>query len=147
MSKQKNIFEEFEDVELHEPFSVYSFEILADIFLGIALGIIVNFISSCIAKLLDLSIYAAFVIQLILIIIVLYVLKIDSKYLYGSWKGQTNYGIIFTAIFLAVQRNLIRFFELLYQKEDKVINYLLLKFKRKPDVKSLELFVPKKLKY
>ncbi len=87
----------------------YAFEVIADIFLGVVLGVSVNAITDFVARELGLPTYAKLALQFTLIIIVLYILKIDSKYLYSSWKGQTNYGIVFTAVFFAVQKNMLKF--------------------------------------
>lgn len=102
---------------LDESFLHYAFEIIADIALGVFLGVLVNMFTNFIAEIFKLPRLAKIAVQLALIICVLYVMKIDSKYLYKSWKGQTSYGIIFTAVFLAVQRNLITFFQDIYDEE------------------------------
>lgn len=98
----------------------YAFEILADIFLGTILGFTVNTITDIISEKLHLSKYMKLILQLFFITVVLYVMKVDSRYLYASWKGETNYGIIFTAIFIGSQRNVIKFMENIYKKEISV---------------------------
>ena len=105
-----------EQDDFNESFPRYAFEIVADMLLAITLGIVINTITNFLAKLFNLSIYVKIVVQLVLIILVLYIMKIDSKYLYSSWKGQTSYGIIFTAIFLATQKNIALFLEEIYSK-------------------------------
>ena len=97
--------------EFMESFPLYAFEIIADMVLAILLGLSVNGVSNFIERNLGLPKYGKISVQMALIIIVLYIMKIDSKYLYPSWKGQTGYGIIFTAIFLAVQKNITSFVE------------------------------------
>lgn len=94
-----------------ESFPRYAFEVVADIVLAVLLGIAINQISNWIGKTFKLPKYGKLIVQLILIILVLYIMKVDSKYLYASWKGQTNYGIIFTAVFLAVQKNVMGFMQ------------------------------------
>jgi len=103
-------------------FPKYALEIIADIFLGIVLGLSVNFFVDYLGKKFGLKFYAKLIIQIILIILVLYVMKVDSKYLYESWKGETSYGIIFTSIFLAVQKNLMHFLEYIFTKGEKQFN-------------------------
>lgn len=97
--------------EFMESFPLYAFEIVADMVLAILLGLSVNGVSNFVERNLGLPKYGKISVQMALIIIVLYIMKIDSKYLYPSWKGQTGYGIIFTAIFLAVQKNITSFVE------------------------------------
>jgi len=94
-----------------ESFPMYAFEVTADIVLAVLLGVAVNQFTNWVAHKLRIGKYSKLIIQLILIILILYIMKIDSKYLYQSWKGQTNYGIIFTAVFLAVQKNVTMFME------------------------------------
>ncbi|XWV25698.1 hypothetical protein QJ857_gp0023 [Tupanvirus soda lake] len=117
MSNAQKINTNDDKDSINESFFQYSFEIFADMALGIVLGISVNVLSDFIAKTLKLPRFGLIIVQFILICLVLYVMKIDSKYLYESWKGQTSYGIVFTAVFLAVQKNLIRFFEDIYVEE------------------------------
>ena len=100
--------------ELNESFIQYTFEIATDILLGVVLGVIVNMVADYVGKILHLPRYGVLVVQFFLICGVLYLLKVDSKYLSQSWKGQTSYGIVFTAVFLAVQKNLINFFGDIY---------------------------------
>lgn len=97
--------------ELDESFGLYAFEIIADIILGIALGLTVNKVSNRLSNFLNLNVYLKYGFQLLLNIGVLYILKVDSKYLYTSWKGKTSYGIIFTAMFIASQKNLTKLLE------------------------------------
>ncbi|AEQ33047.1 hypothetical protein [Acanthamoeba polyphaga mimivirus] len=93
----------------------YTFEIIADIFLGLVLGIGINVFVDHIGELLHLSFLVKIIIQLMFIIVILYFLKIDSNQLYSSWKGHTSYGIIFTSVFIASQRNLIKLFDEVYK--------------------------------
>nr|URM62011.1 hypothetical protein [Mimivirus sp.] len=93
----------------------YTFEVIADIFLGLVLGIGINVFVDYIGEFLHLSFLVKIIIQFIFIILILYFLKIDSKQLYSSWKGHTSYGIIFTSVFIASQRNLIKLFDEVYK--------------------------------
>jgi uncharacterized membrane protein YvlD (DUF360 family) len=100
-----------------ETFPAYAFEVVSDIILGIVLGISVNMFVNYVGKILHLPVQIKLLFQLFIIIAVLYIMKIDSKYLYSSWKGQTSYGIIFTTVFFAVQKNMVQLFEVLYNYE------------------------------
>lgn len=102
-------------------FPVYALEVLSDIGLGVIAGLTVNISADFIGKLFKLNRIGILIVQLFLITVVLYVIKIDSRYLYSTWRGETNYGIIFTAVFLAVQKNMVRFFEDIYNEEDNKI--------------------------
>ena len=104
---------------LNETFFMYTFEVAADIVLGVVLGVSVNICADFIGKVFNLNRIGILLVQFMLICIVLYIMKIDSKYLYQSWKGQTSYGIIFTAVFLAVQKNMISFFADIFVEENK----------------------------
>ncbi len=104
--------------DFKESFPMYAFEVTSDIVLAVLLGVAVNQITNIISKYFGLPKFAKIILQLALIIIVLYIMKIDSKYLYGSWKGQTGYGIIFTAVFLSVQKNMVKFLEDVYIEEE-----------------------------
>lgn len=97
-----------------EPFHEYAFEVISDIVLGVALGVIINMIVDYLGNLLGLPFSVKLLIQLTFIILILYFLKIDSNVLYSSWKGHTSYGIIFTSVFIAAQKNLIKFFQDVY---------------------------------
>ena len=101
-----------------ESFPRYALEVTSDIVLAILLGVTVNQVSNWIGKTFKLPYYGKMIVQLILIILVLYIMKVDSQYLYQSWKGQTSYGIIFTAVFLAVQKNVMVFIENVYIEEE-----------------------------
>lgn len=114
----QNISTPIGDDKFVESYPAYAFEITADIVLAVLLGIGVNKLTNVIAKHFGLHIYAKLLLQLVFIITILYIMKIDSKYLYSSWKGQTNYGIIFTAIFLAVQKNVTKFLEDIYKENN-----------------------------
>ena len=101
-----------------ESFAHYAFEFLIDFFLAVFLGICVNTIANYLGKKLGLSFIVKFIIQLFLIIIVLYMLKIDSIRYLRSWRGQTSYGIVFVSVFLAVQANIIRFLENIWLEDE-----------------------------
>jgi hypothetical protein len=113
---KKNIDKE-KDEDFKESFPMYSLEVITDLILGAVLGVIVNTMADYIGNLFKLPFWGVLVVQLFLISVFLYVMKIDSKYLYNSWKGQTSYGIVFTSVFLAVQKNMLRFFENIYLDE------------------------------
>lgn len=118
-SSTKKVKPESDGDNLNESFPSYSFEIISDIFLGIVLGVLVNTVSSLLALKLNWSKFTLVTFQFALITIILYIMKIDSKYLYSSWKGHTSYGIMFTTVFLAVQKNVIIFFEDVYKSAEK----------------------------
>lgn len=107
--------------ELNESFFAYALEIVADMALGMFLGVMVNIISDKIAWLFKLPRIAKLIVQIFLITVVLYIMKVDSKYLYSSWRGQTSYGIVFTAVFLASQKNIVQLFEDIYIEEENRI--------------------------
>ena len=112
------------DNEFKESFPHYAMEVLIDIFLGIFLGVLINTIVNYVGKKLGLSKIIKFIIQLCLIIIVLYFLKIDSVHYMKSWRGQTSYGIVFVAVFLAVQANVIHFLEDIWLEDENRIGIL-----------------------
>ncbi|AZL89105.1 hypothetical protein QKC54_gp0736 [Megavirus baoshan] len=93
----------------------YTFEVISDIFLGIVLGIGINILVDYIGELLHLSFLVKIIIQFMFIVLILYFLKIDSSQLYSSWRGHTSYGIIFTSVFIATQRNLVKLFNEVYK--------------------------------
>ena len=99
-------------------FPKYAFEVSADIVLGLVLGVTVNIVTNKIGEIFKLKNSGKLIIQIFLNICILYTLKVDSKYLYDTWKGQTNYGVVFTAVFLASQRNLINLFTDIYDEEN-----------------------------
>lgn len=102
-------------------YPVYALEIITDILLGVIAGVTVNICANSVGRLLGLNRIGILIVQLFLITIVLYIIKIDSKYLYSTWKGETNYGIVFTAVFFAVQKNMMSFFEDIYiEEEDRI---------------------------
>ncbi len=112
------------DEDLNENFFQYTFEIAADIILGIVLGTIVNTCANYIGRVFGLNRICILIVQFFFICIVLYFMKIDSRYLYHTWRGQTNYGIVFTAVFLASQKNMIKLFEDIYNEEENKIGIM-----------------------
>ena len=102
-------------------FPIYALEILTDIALGVISGVAVNICADFIGRIMGLNRIGILLVQLFLITIVLYIIKTDSKYLYSTWKGETNYGIVFTAVFFAVQKNMMMFFEDIYIEEENRI--------------------------
>jgi predicted PurR-regulated permease PerM len=106
-----------------QSFISYGTGILLDIVLGILLGIFVNTVVDFFAKTFNMPFYAAIILQILFIICVLYLMKVDSKYLYATWRGgRDNYGILFTAAFLGVQSNIVKFLEEIWNDEDATFN-------------------------
>jgi hypothetical protein len=103
--------------KLNETFLDFSLEIVADVMMGIFLGIMVNWVATYLGRAFNLSFLATILVQFLLICMVLYLLKINADYLYKAWEDASGYGIIFTGVFLGVQRNLINFFENVYHQE------------------------------
>jgi Na+/H+-dicarboxylate symporter len=104
--------------EINENFFQYTLEVMADIFLGIILGVAVNYCADYVGHVFGLkNRIGILIIQIIFICIVLYIMKTRSKYLYQSWRGATSYSIIFTTVFLAVQKNMVDFFQYIYVEE------------------------------
>lgn len=104
---------DFKNKKIH----YYGFEIAYDVVLGVVLGILVNIITDKLSYIFHLHGLAKIILQLLLIIIVLYLLKYWSNYLYSSWQGETGYGVVFVSIFLVVQNNLTKFFENVYDEK------------------------------
>jgi uncharacterized membrane protein (Fun14 family) len=102
-------------------FPHYALEIITDVGLGVILGLSVNIATNFIGRIFKLNRVGILLVQLCLITIVLYVIKIESKHLYSSWKGKTDYGIIFISVFMASQKNVVRFFEDVYVEEENNI--------------------------
>lgn len=93
----------------------FAIEVIIDTLLGIMLGILIDKLSDIIGE--HLSFSAKMIVQFILIITVLYVMKNNSKYLYESWVTKGDYGILFTAVFLTSQKNVIMFMNKVYHEE------------------------------
>lgn len=94
-----------DDDVFRESFPHYTTEILSDIVLGCVLGIFVNTLANIIGRDVGADRNGVLAIQLALIIVVMYILKVDSRYLNRTWRGSTDYGVIFTVVFLSTQRN------------------------------------------
>lgn len=92
----------------------YTVDLTLDAALGVVLGLLVDKITDIIAFHLKLNYVSKIILQLLLIVIVFYYLKVESKYLYESSLGDTAYGIIFPALFLASQKNLFNFIDQLH---------------------------------
>ena len=107
--------------KVKESFPTYALEVITDIGLGVFAGLTVNICADFIGSVFKLNRIGILIVQLFLITVVLYIIKVDSRYLYSTWKGETNYGIIFTAVFLAVQRNMVKFFEDVYIEQENRI--------------------------
>lgn len=110
----------------HYSFFSYGVDILFDIILGIVLGVFINVIMDYISRILNLPFYATIIIQVFLIICVLYIMKVDSRYLYSTWRGANNYGILFTTSFIATQGNIVKFFEKIWNTENNTFGVDLL---------------------
>lgn len=95
-------------MESFKKFPRYALELIVDTALGIFLGILIDKSANAIGSYLELSDPVKLSIQFFLIILVLYIMKINSKYFYESWHGPAGYGIIFIAVFLASQKNLTK---------------------------------------
>ncbi|AHA45213.1 hypothetical protein HIRU_S307 [Hirudovirus strain Sangsue] len=100
--------------ETRESFLRYGGEIIIDIMLGILLGIAVNMLTDYIASIFGLKGTAKFPIQLILIVIVLYMLRINPDISFPLRSRTDTYGVIFIPIFITAQRNFAIFFSELY---------------------------------
>ena len=83
---------------------------IIDIGSAIVLGGLVNITANIIAKKFDLTFAATIIIQFTAIVMVLYLLKHKSHKLGFFWRGENAYGLLFTAIFVASQKNLYKFF-------------------------------------
>lgn len=94
-------------------FPIFTVSIIADLGLGIFLGICVNLLSDWIGNWLGLSGMAVIIIQVLLISITLYFVKKFYTNTHPSWQG-SKYGIVFIAVFLSVQRNMTHLFEKLF---------------------------------
>ena len=99
-----------------QSFPQYALEVVTDIMLGLTLGVSIDTLVTYIGLYFNLSQIAMVFLQLALIIIVLYVMKRWSKYLYNSWYADTDYGIIFIAVFIESQRNIVTFIEDIHNK-------------------------------
>ncbi|AAV50892.1 hypothetical protein [Acanthamoeba castellanii mimivirus] len=100
--------------ETRESFLRYGGEIIIDIMLGILLGIAVNMLTDYIASIFGLKGTAKFPIQLVLIVIVLYMLRINPDISFPLRSRTDTYGVIFIPIFITAQRNFAIFFSELY---------------------------------
>jgi F0F1-type ATP synthase assembly protein I len=106
-----------------QSFFSYATGILLDLVLGVLLGIFVNTVVDFFAKTFNMPFYVAIILQILFIICILYLMKVDSKYLYTTWRGgRDNYGILFTAAFLGVQSNIVKFLEDIWSDEDASFN-------------------------
>lgn len=100
--------------ETRESFLRYGGEIIIDIMLGILLGIAVNMLTDYITSIFGLKGTAKFPIQLVLIVIVLYMLRINPDISFPLRSRTDTYGVIFIPIFITAQRNFAIFFSELY---------------------------------
>ena len=117
MNIEQKIINQIEKKE-QVSFPIFFLEVVSDILIGVGLGLFVNMISTFIGKLFGLKKIGTIIIQLLMISLVLYMIKVDSRYLFSTWEGEADYGIIFTAVFLAVQPNMINFFTDIYHIVD-----------------------------
>ncbi|BCS83458.1 hypothetical protein QLL95_gp0665 [Cotonvirus japonicus] len=97
------------------PFLLYSSEIIADILLGIILGVLVNLLTDYISAIIGLHGYGKFPVQLILIAITLYLLRIDPTISFPLRSSGYTYGVIFIPVFITAQRNFAIFFSDVYK--------------------------------
>ena len=128
LSKDKVAFLPPQNISIVPPqtasYPYYAFEIITDIVLRIIAGVTVNICANSVGRFLGLNRIGILIVQLFLITIVLYIMKVDSIYLYSTWQGETNYGIVFTAVFFAVQKNMMSFFADIYVEEENRIEFL-----------------------
>lgn len=84
-----------------------------DIFLGLMLGLTVNYLANYIGRIFKLNTITILIIQIIISVNVLYLVKIflERYRLNSTWLGPTGYGVVFISVFIAVQINLTQFFE------------------------------------
>lgn len=98
----------------NKTFFCHSNEIIIDTLLGIFFGVCINCLADYISRIAGLNFYTTMIIQLLLIILLLYGMKVLSYNLYHSWWGDDSYGIIFISTLFASQRNFNRFIDNLY---------------------------------
>lgn len=103
-------------MSMDKNFSNFVIEMILDIVMGIGLGIFIDNTSTMLASLFNLTPVFHFILQATMIIVTLYLLKKNSKYLFDAWDGPSAYGILFISLFLASQKNLIIFIEMLYSR-------------------------------
>lgn len=97
------------DEEDTDDYTEHIMEVILDIVLAIILGILVNIASNFLGKKIGMGFTGIIIIQIFLIANVLhFVKKYFGKNLH-SWQGKNDYGIVFVAIFLSVQKNLTQF--------------------------------------
>jgi hypothetical protein len=92
-------------------------EVTSDLILGISLGILVDKLADIVAKYFGLGNIARLFIQLFFIIVVLYMMKLNAMHMYASWHTEQGYGIVFIALFLASQKNLLLILANAYSEE------------------------------
>lgn len=110
----QNVEEKKEKKKFNDSFVKYSLQASADIILAVVLGIGVNVVADFFISQFNLSLYAGIILQIFLIIVVLYFMKVISNKLYSSWNGHSQYGIMFMVFFFATQKNVINFFRNIY---------------------------------
>jgi len=94
----------------------YALEITTDGLTGVVLDILINKFADFIGSYFKKSKIVTLTVQLMLIILILYLMKVESNHLYASWQGNQSYGIVFIAVFLASQKNLTSFIKYLYDE-------------------------------
>lgn len=95
--------------KIENNFPIFAVNIVADLGLGIFLGICVNLLADCISAWFGLSGMAVIIIQVLIISVTLYFVKKFYTNTHPSWQG-TKYGVVFIAVFLAVQQNMTHLF-------------------------------------
>lgn len=99
MNEQKKISKELSLVE-------HGTEMIFDIFIGAMSGIVIEYIADVLRRKLGYSRYISMFIQILLMVFVLHEYKSLKIWQLRSWEGQYDYGILFTSMLLASQRNL-----------------------------------------
>jgi hypothetical protein len=96
-----------------ESFPKYTFHMIYNGALSIILGVVINKTSDFFGEKLGLNFTQLIIIQIFLNICVLYLLKLKQKHIYHP-EGDTIYGIMFAALFIGSQRNLLAMIEKVY---------------------------------
>ena len=107
--------QEVAKTEVRESFFKYSVEVVTDILLGITLGVIVNLMTDYIAAIFEIHGILKLPIQLFLIVIVLYIMRIYPGISYPLRTRSDTYGVIFIPVFITAQRNFAIFFSDIYK--------------------------------
>lgn len=90
-------------------FLTYSLELFIDGATGLFLGLMVNYFSDWLQCTFGFDDLIKIILQIVLITLTLYIIKITIRKLFRSWRKETDYGIVFVSLFLASQRNIVKF--------------------------------------